>query len=184
MDHNCIRKPSSYLFSQQFSDVLRLISELLHRLFQLDAASLPHGVRGAGRGSQVGLPRGRGGGIRGISLHLTQPRCREGRFFSNRPSRRMTWALTSGSVTIPPETNLASYTHVCLGFYHGFYLLIGACFSSGLYLQLLILKNGRGIMVNPPIIRGVDHLAPPTFPSSKFCNRPREPLMTSHNRPR
>ena len=70
MDHNCIRKPSSYLFSQQFSDVLRLISELLHRLFQLDAASLPHGVRGAGRGSQVGLPRGRGGGIRGISLHL------------------------------------------------------------------------------------------------------------------
>ena len=43
-------------------------------------------------------------------------------------------------------------THVCLGFYHGFYLLIGACFSSGLYLQLLILKNGRGIMVNPPII--------------------------------
>ena len=76
------------------------------------------------------------------------------------------------------------YTHVCLGFYHGFYLFIGACFSSGLYLQLLILKNGRGIMVNPPIIRGVDHLAPPTFPSSKFCNRPREPLMTSHNRPR
>ena len=58
------------------------------------------------------------------------------------------------NATLALQINTLSmvYTHVCLGFYHGFYLLIGACFSSGLYLQLLILKNGRGIMVNPPII--------------------------------
>ena len=66
----------------------------------------------------------------------------------------------------------------------GWYLHIWPCFSYGLYLQFLSLKNGRGKMVSPKRrIWGVDHFDPPTFLSSRLSNRPKEPSMTSDNRP-
>ena len=92
--------------------------------------------------------------------------------------------ISMDEIIIALQISEESQEYVCLPRLF-LWFIFTYCFSHNFYLQSSSLKNGRDKMVNPNrSIWGVKNLASTTFQSSSLCNRPREPLMTSHNRPR